>query len=99
MPSIATGWSEPVPGRDLHPLKTSAFSTAHADHLINPHPVNSRELLGCDKAFHEKTVLSPVVVKIEHRGVLMSASDAELPLYHANGERRRYFLLCSIPHS
>src|SRR5262249_35223759 len=24
--SIATGWSEPVPGRDLHPLKSSAFS-------------------------------------------------------------------------
>jgi hypothetical protein len=24
--SIATGWSEPVPGRDMHPLKSSAFS-------------------------------------------------------------------------
>ena len=24
--SIATGWSEPVPGRDLLPLWTSAFS-------------------------------------------------------------------------
>jgi hypothetical protein len=24
--SIATGWSEPVPGRDLHPLKSHAFS-------------------------------------------------------------------------
>src|SRR5215469_4780631 len=24
--SIATGWSEPVPGRELHPLKPSAFS-------------------------------------------------------------------------
>jgi hypothetical protein len=24
--SIATGWSEPVPGRDFHPLKSSAFS-------------------------------------------------------------------------
>ena len=23
--SIATGWSEPVPGRELHPLKSSAF--------------------------------------------------------------------------
>ena len=23
--SIATGWSEPVPGRDLHPLKTTTF--------------------------------------------------------------------------
>jgi hypothetical protein len=24
--SIAAGWSEPVPGRELHPLKSSAFS-------------------------------------------------------------------------
>ena len=24
--SIATGWSEQVPGRELHPLKSSAFS-------------------------------------------------------------------------
>ena len=23
--SIATGWSDPVPGRDLHPLKTTTF--------------------------------------------------------------------------
>ena len=23
--SIATGWNEPVPGRELHPLKSSAF--------------------------------------------------------------------------
>jgi len=26
--SIATGWSEPVPGRDLHPMKSSAFHGA-----------------------------------------------------------------------
>ena len=26
IPATATGWSEPVPGRDLHPLKSSAFS-------------------------------------------------------------------------
>jgi len=24
--SIVTGWNEPVPGRELHPLKSSAFS-------------------------------------------------------------------------
>src|ERR1700757_4939163 len=24
--SIASGWSEPVPGREFHPLKSSAFS-------------------------------------------------------------------------
>jgi hypothetical protein len=26
--SIATGWSEPVPERELHPLKSSAFPDA-----------------------------------------------------------------------
>jgi hypothetical protein len=26
--SIATGWSDPVPGRELHPLKSSAFHGA-----------------------------------------------------------------------
>ena len=26
--SIATGWSEPVPGRELHPQKSSAFHGA-----------------------------------------------------------------------
>src|SRR6266496_3259328 len=26
--SFATGWSEPVPGRELHPLKSSAFHGA-----------------------------------------------------------------------
>ena len=28
IPATATGWSEPVPGRDLHPLRTSAFHGA-----------------------------------------------------------------------
>src|SRR5262249_30803523 len=28
---IATGWSEPVPGRELHPLKSSAFSRRTAN--------------------------------------------------------------------
>jgi len=27
--SIATGWSEPVPGRELHPLKSKRLFTAH----------------------------------------------------------------------
>ncbi|MFZ1137791.1 MAG: hypothetical protein WAN76_01345, partial [Candidatus Sulfotelmatobacter sp.] len=26
--SIATGWNEPVPGREFHPLKSSAFHGA-----------------------------------------------------------------------
>ena len=31
--SIATGWSEPVPGRELHPLKSSAFHGARSRQL------------------------------------------------------------------
>jgi hypothetical protein len=31
--SIATGWNEPVPGRDSHPLKSSAFHGARYRHL------------------------------------------------------------------
>jgi len=30
--SIATGWSEPVPGRELHPLESSAFHGALLRH-------------------------------------------------------------------
>jgi hypothetical protein len=33
--SIATGWSEPVPGRDFPPLKSSAFHDAHFQQLTN----------------------------------------------------------------
>jgi hypothetical protein len=36
--SIATGWSEPVPGRELHPLKSSAFPGALLRQL-HPLPV------------------------------------------------------------
>src|ERR1700736_187910 len=32
--SIATGWSEPVPGRELHPLKSSAFHGALLRQLL-----------------------------------------------------------------
>jgi hypothetical protein len=34
--SIATGWSEPVPGRELHPQKSSAFHGALSQHLCTP---------------------------------------------------------------
>src|SRR5215475_12396277 len=33
--SIATGWSEPVPGRELHPLKSRAFHGALFRQLQN----------------------------------------------------------------
>src|SRR5215510_12625335 len=33
--SIATGWNEPVPGRELHPLKSSAFHGALFRQLSN----------------------------------------------------------------
>jgi len=34
--SIATGWSELVPGRELHPLKPNAFHGALFRQLTNP---------------------------------------------------------------
>src|SRR5499425_2053227 len=34
--SIATGWSEPVPGRELHPLKSSAFSRRTRNRDLSP---------------------------------------------------------------
>src|SRR5215467_6602004 len=47
--SIATGWSEPVPGRELHPLKPSAFHGAllrqlSAHHLAPRHLSGVRRL-------------------------------------------------------
>src|ERR1700751_406782 len=42
--SIASGWSEPVPGREFHPLKSSAFHGALLRQLLPPHHVwNRRE--------------------------------------------------------
>src|ERR1035438_6243223 len=35
--SIATGWSEPVPGREFHPLKSSAFSRRTVTTAIRRH--------------------------------------------------------------
>jgi hypothetical protein len=35
---IATGWNEPVPGRDFHPLWTKRLFTAHADHSNSGNP-------------------------------------------------------------
>src|SRR5450756_522492 len=43
--SIATGWSEPVPGRELHPLKSSAFRGALLRQL-SAHSVVSAVRLG-----------------------------------------------------
>ena len=44
--SIATGWSEPVPGRELHPLKSSAFHGA----LLRQQPTTETSLVM--KSFH-----------------------------------------------
>src|SRR5450432_1801330 len=46
--SIATGWSEPVPGREFHPLKSSAFHGARSRQLghrpfFRPRQHRSRE--------------------------------------------------------
>ena len=45
--SIATGWNEPVPGRELHPLKSSAFHGALLRQL-HVRPICSLDLLDVD---------------------------------------------------
>src|SRR5260370_3815386 len=45
--SLGTGWSEPVPGRDLHPLKSSAFHGALFRQLRTDHALGgSEEIVG-----------------------------------------------------
>jgi hypothetical protein len=44
--STATGWSEPVPGRDLHPLKTNAFSPGNCRPI--PHDRHASTAGGLD---------------------------------------------------
>src|SRR5215813_9983119 len=39
--SVATGWSEPVPGRELHPLKSSAFSRRTCNGDVSPTIISS----------------------------------------------------------
>jgi hypothetical protein len=41
--SIATGRSEPVPGRELHPLKSSAFHGVLFRQLSDYSPISSRD--------------------------------------------------------
>jgi hypothetical protein len=45
--SIATGWSEPVPGRELHPLKSSAFHGALFHQLCVPQARIPRTQVPC----------------------------------------------------
>ena len=45
--SIATGWSEPVPGRELHPLKSSAFHGALLQQLLAASLASDRTFYEC----------------------------------------------------
>ena len=56
--SIATGWSEPVPGRELHPLKSSAFHGALFHQLANEGDTATVKAKNCLKRrFADKGVL------------------------------------------
>jgi hypothetical protein len=44
--SIATGWSEPVPGRELHPLKSSAFSRRTFTSVTNVAALRRQKIAG-----------------------------------------------------
>ena len=81
--SIATGWNEPVPGRELHPLKSSAFHGALFRQLTTTrsgiecqrsdnagHVCDlSDELLSALLAAVIVALLGPTVVMISRRGV------------------------------
>src|SRR5207302_3831654 len=45
---IATGWSEPVPGRELHPLKSSAFSRRTISPVLQCLPSDPVTRIGTD---------------------------------------------------
>jgi hypothetical protein len=68
--SIATGWSEPVPGRELHPLKSSAFYGALYRQLR--HPLGHRivhALLHRSRAMRLRANLSPHHPKVSSRSI------------------------------
>jgi len=50
--SIATGWSEPVPGRELHPLKSRAFHGALFQQLTKllAEPIQCHRVLQVESA-------------------------------------------------
>ncbi len=69
--SIATGWSEPVPGRESHPLKSNAFHGALLRQLSqlngwNPPPKPSRSLAGpaCKPCARPVTPKQTIVTKV-----------------------------------
>src|SRR5262249_32406190 len=68
--SIATGWSEPVPGRELHPLKSSAFHGAQFQQL---HGTNWQQLA---QQFSSDHSIEPV--RIAHIAVLISHKEQPL---------------------
>jgi len=60
--SIATGWNEPVPGREFHPLKSSAFHGALLQQLAEKHSDGSR----MNKALVAKTIAAPSGLRVQN---------------------------------
>ena len=61
---IATGWSDPVPGRDLHPLLTNAFhgaqhSSTRTKHSSSPSLSRGRGLQGRGRGFDMGSITVP----------------------------------------
>jgi hypothetical protein len=67
--SIATGWSEPVPGRELHPLKSSAFSRR----TVSPTTISTRKWRSPSKQIHR--------VQSQSRNELLLASRGPFGRY------------------
>ena len=83
--SIATGWNEPVPGRELHPLKSSAFHGALLRQLTLHSSRRTFRMLGSAHRISSTTLASgssPVIFplpsnrsKMERRFSTMMCTD------------------------
>jgi hypothetical protein len=79
--SIATGWSEPVPGRELHPLKSSAFSRR----TISPTVLSAR-WTECER-FLEKPVSQACSRRLATGNGRIRSSIRVTPRLHSSYER------------
>ena len=76
--SIATGWSEPVPERELHPLKSSAFSRRTFTPVMSKRSPEWRIIRLCQCA-EEKPLVAMTHVPVEAERSTRSAAWTENP--------------------
>ena len=89
--SIATGWSDPVAGWDLHPLKTNTFRTAHVESRCDAVVVGSAYLFPA-LSFAGASLASPCSVSTPR-------SSNRACSFPAPGFRTRLYLMCCFTRS